>query len=376
MNELFEHHLLQQYWWILASILAALLVFLLFVQGGQSLFTFISKDENEKTMMVNALGRKWELTFTTLVTFGGAMFASFPLFYSTSFGGAYWVWMAILFCFIIQAISYEYRRKKGNVYGQKTYDTFLFINGSIGVILLGTAVGTFYTGSNFIITEYNQSVWQVSSRGLEAALNINNLTLGLAIFFLARILGAQYFINSINNENIRHRSKRQVTINTVFFLLFFLYFVVQLFLREGFAYNPETKEVFMEKFKYFNNLIEMPIILVFFLTGVLLVLGGIAITIIKSSKKGIWYSGIGTILTVFSLFIIAGLNNTSFYPSSFDPQSSLTIENASSSLYTLKTMSFVSLLIPFVLAYIIWAWRAIDKKKIDTDELNTEDLKY
>jgi cytochrome bd ubiquinol oxidase subunit II len=367
---------LQQYWWILGSVLGALLVFLLFVQGGQTLISTVTKNEDERNVVVNSLGRKWEFTFTTLVTFGGAMFAAFPLFYSASFGGAYWVWILILFCFILQAVSYEFRRKPGNFLGTKTYDIFLFINGSIGVILLGAAVATFFTGSQFFINEYNQSFWQTPFRGLEAALNIDNLALGLAVFFLARVLSALYFLNNIKNEMIILRAKNQVWINAIPFLVFFLYFVIRLMLMDGFAYDPQTKIVLMEPYKYLHNLLQMPLVLVIFLLGVVLVLLGIIVAILKKSKKGIWYSGLGTFFTVFTLLLLAGFNNTSFYPSTFDLQSSLTIENASSSHYTLTAMSYVSLMIPFVLVYIIYAWRAIDKEQITVQDVKEDHHAY
>jgi cytochrome bd ubiquinol oxidase subunit II len=367
---------LQQYWWILGSVLGALLVFLLFVQGGQTLISAIAKNEDERNVVVNSLGRKWEFTFTTLVTFGGAMFAAFPLFYSTSFGGAYWVWILILFCFILQAVSYEFRRKPNNFLGTKTYDVFLFINGSIGVILLGAAVATFFTGSQFSVSEYNQSTWQTPFRGLEAALNIDNLALGLAVFFLARILAALYFLNNIQNVEITDRAKKQVLINAIPFLVFFLFFAVRLILMDGFNYDPQTKVVAMESFKYLHNLLQMPLVLILFLLGVVHVLLGIALGILKKSKKGIWIAGIGTFLTVFALLLLAGFNHTSFYPSTFDLQSSLTIENASSSHYTLTAMSYVSLLIPFVLAYIIYAWRAIDKNEITVEEIKDNEHAY
>ncbi len=367
---------LQQYWWILASILGSLLVFLLFVQGGQTFLYSLPKTPEEKKLLINSIGHKWEFTFTTLVTFGGAMFAAFPLFYATSFGGAYWVWLAILFCFIIQAVSYEFRSKPKNFLGTGTFDFFLFLNGSLGVILIGAAVSTFFTGSMFSVNEYNLSKWQHSFRGLEAAFNLTNLALGLSVFFLARILGLMYFINNINNENIYERSKKKLLPNAVVFLVFFLSFLVSILLKDGFAYNPQTKIVSMESYKYFHNLLEMPIVFVLFLIGVVLVLSGIAITLFKNSKKGIWFSGLGTILTVFSLFLIAGLNNTAYYPSTYDLQSSLTIENSSSSKYTLTTMSYVSLLIPFVIAYIYIVWKAMDKKKLNIEELNKEDNLY
>lgn len=367
---------LQQYWWILGSLLGALLVFLMFVQGGQTLLSRVASNEDERNLAVNSIGSKWEFTFTTLVTFGGAMFAAFPKFYSTSFGGAYWVWMLILLCFILQAVSYEFRRKNGNFLGTKTYDLFLFINGSVGVILIGAAVSTFFTGSEFSVSDYNLSRWETPTRGLEAALNIYNVALGLAIFFLARILGAMYFLNSIDNANINTKARKQVMINTILFLVFFLFYVVSLMLMDGFAYDPQTKVIFMAPNKYFNNLLEMPVVLVILLIGVVLVLYSIFITLFKKSNKGIWAGGIGTTLTVFAVFLIAGLNHTSFYPSTFDLQSSLTIENASSSKYTLTAMSYVSLLIPFVLLYIFYAWRALNKKKLDIKDINENDHSY
>jgi cytochrome bd ubiquinol oxidase subunit II len=367
---------LQQYWWILVSILGSLLVFLMFVQGGQTFLYTLPKTPEEKKLLINSIGHKWEFTFTTLVTFGGAIFAAFPLFYATSFGGAYWVWLIILFCFIIQAVSFEFRSKPKNFLGTGTYDFFLFLNGSLGVLLIGAAVSTFFTGSSFSVNAYNLSTWQNSLRGLEAAFNLTNLALGLSVFFLARILGLLYFINNINNENIYESSKKKLLPNAIVFLILFIFFIVSILLKEGFAYDIQTKVVSMESYKYFHNLLEMPIVLVLFLMGVVLVITGIVITLYKKSKKGIWFSGSGTILAVFSLFLIAGLNNTAFYPSVFDLQSSLTIENSSSSKYTLTVMSYVSLLIPFVIAYIYFAWKAMDKKKLDIDELNKEDNPY
>lgn len=367
---------LQQYWWILVSILAALLVFLTFVQGGQTLIFQIGKTEQEKTILINTLGRKWEFTFTTLVTFGGAFFASFPLFYATSFGGAYWVWMAILLAFIIQAVSYEYRKKPANFLGARTYEIFLVINGLLGTLLLGTAVGTFFNGAEFSLNEMNNVVWQTPYRGLEAVLTFHNVALGLAVFFLARILGLLYFINSIDNDLIVERSRKQLRICTLPFLVFFLYFVIRLFTKVGYAVHPETGEVFMEQFKYLHNLIEMPFNTVLFLVGVLAVLNGIFISIFSHSTKGIWFAGSGTVLVVFSLFILAGFNNTAFYPSNFDLQSSLTIRNASSSKFTLVAMSYVSLMIPLVIAYIAYFWRAMNKKKISDDEMKSESHVY
>jgi cytochrome d ubiquinol oxidase subunit II len=377
MFESMTHLFLQQYWWIIVSLLGSLLVFLMFVQGGQTLLGSLGKNEIEKTLLVNSLGRKWEFTFTTLVTFGGAFFASFPLFYASSFGGAYWVWITILFAFVIQAVAYEFRAKAGNFLGKKTYESFLFINGLLGTVLIGTAVGTFFTGSQFSLNEMNQVNWEGPARGLEAALNMQNLALGLSVFFLARVLGSMYFMNNVDDETIFERSKRQVMINAIPFLVFFLFFLIRLLLIEGYAYNSQTGMVFMEKFKYLHNLLAMPVVLVILLVGVVGVLYGIGISILKKHcTSGIWFTGAGTVLAVMSLFLIAGFNNTAFYPSSFDLQSSLTIVNASSSKFTLTTMSYVSLMVPFVLAYIWYAWAAMNRKKISRDELSSEDHLY
>jgi len=375
---------LQHYWWIIISLIAGVLVFLLFVQGGQTLINTIGKSDIEQFLIVNSLGRKWEFTFTTLVVFGGAFFASFPLFYSTSFGGAYWLWMGILFCFIIQAISYEFRSKPNNFLGKKTFDIFLFINGAIGTFLLGVAVSTFFTGSKFSVDLKNItndgvtaiSRWESPAHGLEALLNIKNLSLGLAVFLLARVLGLLYFLNNIKNENIKNNSRKHLIFNAIPFVFFFLLFVIGIFLSYGYSYSSGSNLIFLEKFKYFKNFIENPIIGLLFFVGVLLVLFGILISIISKTTKGIWYSGIGTILTVFTLFLDIGFNGTSFYPSNFDFQSSLTIENASSSRYTLMVMSYVSALIPFVAIYMIWAWKAINNKPLDIEELNNESHAY
>ncbi|NOQ26020.1 MAG: cytochrome d ubiquinol oxidase subunit II [Bacteroidales bacterium] len=372
MFESLSHLLLQQYWWIIISFLGAILVFLLFVQGGQTLIYTLGKTDMERRLIINSLGRKWEFTFTTLVTFGGAFFASFPLFYSTSFGGAYWVWMLILFAFIIQAISYEYRSKPNNVYGAKTYEVFLIINGVLATILLGTAVASFFTGSEFSVSEMNFSKWEGAARGLELALNPHNLSLGLAILFLSRVLAILYFMNNIDDENIFTRAKKQLIINAIPFVLFFLVFVIWLMFIDGFAYDPISKKVSYESYKYLHNFLQMPLVLIAFLSGVLLVLFGIGKSILKVSTNGIWYSGIGTVLTVLALFLIAGFNNTAFYPSTFDLQSSLTIENASSSKYTLKAMSYVSLMVPFVFAYIWYTWRLINNKKISAEEMSED----
>ena len=371
-----SHLVLQQYWFIIVSLLGAILVFLFFVQGGQTFLIRIGKTDSERTILVNSLGRKWEFTFTTLVTFGGAFFASFPLFYATSFGGAYWVWMAILFAFVIQAISYEFRTKAGNFLGKKTYETFLLINGLLGTFLVGVAVATFFSGSQFSLDNMNRVQWANGAHGLEAALSLFNLSLGLAVFFLARVLGLLYFMNTIDHKDILERSRKALLVNAIFFVAFFLVFAVWLMLRDGFAVNPESGEVFMEPYKYLHNLLAMPLILVFFLVGVLGVLGGIIVSLLKETSMGIWLAGPGTILVVFSLFLLAGFNNTAFYPSAFDLQSSLTIQNASSSHYTLVAMSWVSLFIPFVMAYIVFAWRALNKKKIDEKEMEEESHVY
>ena len=379
--------MLQAYWWIIISILGSILVFLMFVQGGQTLIYSIGKTEIERKMLVNSLGRKWEFTFTTLVTFGGAFFASFPLFYSTSFGGAYWVWMAILFPFIIQAVAYEFRSKPDNLLGHKTYEWFLIINGLLGTVLIGAAVSTFFTGSEFSISKLSItnladptiSRWEGPAYGLEAVLNWRNVALGLAVFFLARVLGSLYFMNTISDHAILARSKKQLLFNTVPFLLFFLSYVVALMIYPGFSLDPKSGDIFMESNKYFHNLLQMPVVLLIFAAGVVLVLLGIALplfTFEKNASKGIWYAGPGTILTVFALFLLAGFNNTSYYPSTFDLQSSLTIHNSSSSHYTLTAMSYVSLLVPFVIAYIWYAWKSINKKKIDADEMNAEGHNY
>jgi cytochrome d ubiquinol oxidase subunit II len=371
-----SHLALQQYWFVIVSLLGSVLVFLFFVQGGQTFIFRIGRSEAERTIIVNSLGRKWEFTFTTLVTFGGAFFASFPLFYSTSFGGAYWVWIAILFAFVVQAVSYEFRTKAGNLLGQKTYEVFLFANGLLGTFLVGVAVATFFSGAQFSLSELNSVEWATGARGLEAALSPFNLSLGFTVFFLARVLGLLYFMRTIDNENILNRSRTALWRNAIPFVVFFLIFAVWLMLREGYAVDPRSGEVFMEPNKYLHNLLEMPLVLVFFLAGVLAVLGGIALALLRQSLEGIWLTGPGTVLVVFSLFMLAGFNNTAFYPSAYDLQSSLTIRNASSSHYTLVAMSWISLFVPFVLAYIVFAWRSLNKKKIDEKEMKEEGHVY
>ena len=369
---------LQHYWWFVVSLLGALLVFLLFVQGGNSLLFCLGKTEEQKKMMINSTGRKWEFTFTTLVTFGGAFFASFPLFYSTSFGGAYWLWMIILFSFVLQAVSYEFQSKAGNLLGKTTYRTFLVINGVVGPVLLGGAVATFFTGSNFYINKGNIadaampviSQWANGWHGLDALLNPWNVVLGLAVFFLARILGALYFINNINEDDLVKRCRRALWGNTALFLVFFLAFVIRTLLADGYAVRPETGEVFMEPYKYLTNFLQMPVVLLVFLVGVVAVLWGIIRTLWKPAfDKGIWFAGAGTVLTVLALLLVAGYNNTSYYPSTHDLQSSLTLANSCSSQFTLKVMAYVSILVPFVLAYIFYAWRSIDNRKIDAKEM-------
>lgn len=376
---------LQQYWWIIVSLLGAILVFLLFVQGGNSLLFCIGKSEVHRQLMVNSTGRKWEFTFTTLVTFGGAFFASFPLFYSTSFGGAYWLWMIILFSFVLQAVSYEFQSKAGNLLGKKTYQGFLVLNGVVGPLLLGGAVATFFTGSDFYINKANLtdtlmpviSSWGNGWHGLDALTNVWNVILGLAVFFLARVLGALYFINNIADDDLVPKARRAVRNNAVLFLLFFLSFLIRTLLSEGFAVNPDTQEIYMQPYKYLINFVDMPVVLVLFLLGVVLVLFGIGKTVLKASfDKGIWYAGLGTVLTVFSLLLVAGLNHTAYYPSLADLQSSLTIANSCSSEFTLETMAYVSVLVPFVVAYIFYAWQRIDVRKITKEEVEREGHSY
>ncbi len=385
MFENLSYLALQQYWWAIIALLGGILVFMLFVQGGQTLLYTLGKTDTEVKMLVNSLGRKWDLTFTSLVVFGGAAFASFPLFYATSFGGAYWVWMIILFAFILQAVSYEYRTKANNWLGTKTYDTFLFINGLIATVFLGTAVATFFTGSLFSVNAMHHSFWQSPYRGLELALNFGryatyvNLSLGLAVFFLARILASLYFMNNIDDETLNERARKQVLKNAIPFLVFFLFFLINILVMKGFNYNPVTKVVNLEAFKYLHNLLAMPVVLILLLLGVVMVLWGIYRAVFvteKCGKKAIWFAGAGTILTVFSLLLTAGYNHTAFYPSIFDLQSSLTIQNASSSKYTLIAMSYVSLLIPFVVAYIWYAWSQMNKTPITKKEMEEDSHAY
>lgn len=376
---------LQHYWWFIISLLGALLVFLLFVQGGNSLLFHLGKNETERALLVNATGSKWEFTFTTLVTFGGAFFASFPLFYSTSFGGAYWLWMLILFSFVLQAISYEFQSKLGNLLGKRTYQSFLVFNGVMGPVLLGAAVATFFNGSDFLVSKSNLteaaipviSHWGNEWHGLDALANPWNLMLGLAVCFLARILGCLYFIRSIRDTELIPRCRRQLLGDSVPFLLFFLAFVIHTLLKDGFAVHPETGIIFMEPYKYFHNLTDMPILLVLFLSGVTGVLFGLIRGIFcHTSRNGFWFTGIGTILTVLSLLLCVGYNHTAYYPSTADLQSSLTLANSSSSLFTLKTMAYVSLLLPVVVAYIAYVWKVMDRKPLTSEEITGNEDVY
>jgi cytochrome d ubiquinol oxidase subunit II len=384
MFETLSHLTLQQYWWTIISLLGSILVFLMFVQGGQTLIGQVAKTEVQKDMAINSIGRKWDLTFTTLVTFGGAFFASFPIFYATSFGGAYWLWMLILFTFIVQAISYEFRKKPANFLGQKTYETFLFVNGLFGTLLIGIAVSTLFTGSAFSVDQLRLTAptsqvisrWENSLHGLEAIADGQNLLLGLSVFLLARIEGALYFIATIDDHALYERARKQVIHHSLPFLVAFVGYMVLLLTGEGYAVNPGTGEIFMESHKYLHNYLEMPVVLIFLVTGVLGVLGGIGITWLSRSRKGIWFTGGGTFLTVFSLFLVAGFNGTAYYPSTYDMQSSLTIQNSSSSHYTLTAMGYGSLLMPFVIGYIWYAWRLMNRKNINAQEMESGEHAY
>lgn len=373
---------LQHYWWFLVSLLGALLVFLLFVQGANTLIFSLGRNEKERRLIINSTGRKWEFTFTTLVTFGGAFFASFPLFYSTSFGGAYWLWMIILFSFVVQAVSYEFQNKLGNFLGARTFQICLVINGIVGPLLLGGAVATFFNGSNFIVEKNNIisdfspviSSWANASHGLDALLDIWNIVLGGAVALLAQCLGILYIINNVADENIRCRASVRLVGTAALFVVLFVAFLIHVLLKDGYAVNAESGIIFMEPMKYLHNLTDMWYLAVLLLAGVALVLYGIGRTIIsKTYIYGIWPAGIGTVLTVLSLMLVAGWNGTAYYPSNTDLQSSLTIANSCSSEFTLRTMAVVSLLVPFVLAYIIYAWRKIDSKEITQEEIETEE---
>ena len=374
---------LQVYWWFLIALLGALLVFLLFVQGGQALLYRIGRSEEERTMLVNVLGRKWELTFTTLVTFGGAFFASFPLFYSTSFGGATYVWMAILLVFVIQAVAYEYRRKPGNVFGERTFAAFLVINGIAGPFLLGAAVGTLFTGADFTVDRFNManasgdaiiSQWATPWHGLEALGDHRNILLGVAVVFLAGTLACQYLLNAVGEQRITERARRMMRPLSLLFLAAFLSFLGALLVSTGWSYDA-SGVVAAEPYKYLHNLLQMPLVSVVMLIGVVLVLASILLGW-RGSRKAIWLGGSGTVLTVLALLLCAGWNNTAYYPSLVDMQSSLTIANSSSSEFTLRVMAYVSLLIPFVLAYIWYAWRSLNRRPVTSEELRDEEHSY
>ena len=375
---------LQQYWWFLVSLLGALLVFLMFVQGANSMLFSLGANDVERRLIVNSTGRKWEFTFTTLVTFGGAFFASFPLFYSTSFGGAYWLWMIILFSFVLQAVSYEFQNKLGNLLGARTFQWCLVLNGILGPLLLGGAVATFFNGSNFVVSKENLvdgfelqpviSSWANASHGLDALLDPWNLVLGFAVFFLARVLGILYVMNNVNDENIRSRGSVRLVGASVPFVVLFVAFLVHVVLKDGYAYDPATGLISIVPLKYLDNLLTLWYVTVVLLIGVVLVLYGIVRTIVsKTYIGGIWPAGIGTVLTVLALLLTAGLNNTAYYPSNADLQSSLTIVNSCSSEFTLSVMAVVSILVPFVIAYIVYAWYSIDKKKLDKEEISTDE---
>ena len=379
-----DYTFLQQYWWFLVSLLGALLVFLMFVQGANSMLFSLGANDVERRLIVNSTGRKWEFTFTTLVTFGGAFFASFPLFYSTSFGGAYWLWMIILFSFVLQAVSYEFQNKLGNLLGARTFQWCLVLNGILGPLLLGGAVATFFNGSNFVVSKENLvdgfelqpviSSWANASHGLDALLDPWNLVLGFAVFFLARVLGILYVMNNVNDENIRSRGSVRLVGASVPFVVLFVAFLVHVVLKDGYAYDPATGLISIVPLKYLDNLLTLWYVTVVLLIGVVLVLYGIVRTIVsKTYIGGIWHAGIGTVLTVLALLLTAGLNNTAYYPSNADLQSSLTIVNSCSSEFTLSVMAVVSILVPFVIAYIVYAWYSIDKKKLDKEEISTDE---
>ena len=377
-----DYTFLQQYWWFLVSLLGAILVFLLFVQGANSMVFSLGSNEQERRLIINSTGRKWEFTFTTLVTFGGAFFASFPLFYSTSFGGAYWLWMLILFTFVVQAVSYEFQNKLGNILGPRVFQVCLVINGIVGPLLLGGAVATFFDGSNFLVSKANItdslqpviSRWANASNGLDALLDIWNVSFGLSVFFLARVLGALYILNNVADDVLRQRCRRQVLGNVGAFLILFLTYFVRTLLKDGYAYDPLTGTIAMEPYKYLHNLLTMWPLLVLFVIGVGLLLYGVIRTVCsKVYVKGIWPAGIGVVLVVLVLLLITGWNNTAYYPSNADLQSSLTIVNSSSSKFTLTVMFYVSLLVPVVLAYIWYAWRQIDRHKLTRQEIKEDE---
>lgn len=375
------YEFLQNYWWFLIALLGGLLVFLLFVQGGNALIFLAGKNEQERELIVNSTGRKWELTFTTLVTFGGAFFASFPLFYSTSFGGAYWVWILILITFVFQAVSYEFQSKAGNLLGKKSFRIFLTLNGCLAPLLIGTAVGTFFTGSQFMVDKGAVgniaspviSRWANGWHGLEAVAEPFNVGFGVMVMCLAISLGALYMINNIDNDKLAAQLRKSLLVSFGLFLVALLFVLIKLLTMEGFAVAADGVVV-MEKGKYLHNFLEMPVVLALFLVGAVLLVSGVVMTLSKKEfKRGIWLSGPGTVFAVMALFMIAGYNNTAYYPSSLDLQDSLTLANSCSSEFTLKTMAVVSLIIPFVVAYIAYFWRKMDKKSLTTEELNSSE---
>ena len=384
------YEFLQHYWCFVVSLLGAILVFLLFVQGANSMARSLGHTDEGMRLVYNSTGRKWEFTFTTLVTFGGAFFASFPLFYSTSFGGAYWLWMLILFTFVLQAVSYEFQNKIGNFLGPRTFQFFLTLNGLLGPLLLGGAVATFFEGSNFIVEKGNLinsqistadaqlgitpviSHWANASHGLDALLNPWVLVLGFAVMFLARTLGILYVMNNVDDEDIRSRGRRRLVGAAIPFVILFVAYLIHLLLKDGYAWQPGTSFIYIEPFKYLNNFLEMWYLLVTLLIGVVLVLYGIGVSVVKKCNSGIWYAGIGTVLTVLALLLCSAWNHTAYYPSTADLQSSLTLANSCSSEFTLRTMFYVSFLVPFVLAYIVYCWRKIDAKKIDKEEIKND----
>ncbi len=370
--------LLQQIWWILGAVVGSLFLFLTFVQGGQSLLWQVAKSDTEKALVINSLGMKWELTFTTLVLFGGALFAAFPKFYATSFGGAYWVWILILFTFVIQAVSYEYRRKPGNLLGARTYEFFLLLNGTVGILLIGAAVGTFFTGSNFVLDDFNRVTWTTPFRGLEAALSFFNLSMGLFLVFNSRVLGSMYLINNIDcsgNPEFEARLRKSCLVNLICALPFLLYVLGALLLMDGFTVGGDGV-VAMEPYKYLHNLLAMPVVAGLLVAGLVLVVAGVLLTALRTFTGGIWFGGLGTVLVGLAIFFLAGFNNTPFYPSKADLQSSLTIYNASSSHFTLTAMTYVAFLIPFVLGYICWVWAAMNRRKMSVADVTNNDKAY
>jgi cytochrome d ubiquinol oxidase subunit II len=367
---------LQTYWWLIVSLLGALFVFMTFVQGGQTLLYTLGKTDEERDLIINVLGRKWELTFSTLVMFGGALFAAFPLFYAVSFGGAYYVWMAILFCFIIQAVSYEYRKKPNNLFGEKFYERLLYINGSLGIFLIGVALATLYTGGNFIVNEMHLSYWTKESYGLEALLNPFNIAFGLMLVFLSRMEASLYFYNHIDNLQIENRVQKALKYNSMFFLPLFLFIALSIFLQKGYSYDSHTHTVSIEFMKILHNFLAYPQLLGILLLGIVLLFYGLYLALFKHNKKAIWVVAIGVVLTVTMLLFILGVNHTVFYPSLVDLQSSLTIENSSGSHYTLSVMSIVSLLVPVVLGYIFLVWRSMDKTQMTIEEIQSDPHHY